>query len=167
MDLENRHLEAEMQLREEQKIESRTCLVALRHMEGYCQGHDPEGTGRIVTLADRMKLERQYHTWRHMDKRQESATNVLREQQARQLRNRAQKQTTEVSALQRIQGDEMRQWEKSFDSENRQLENLFAERKLRLVKRWAIAFDTWRGWREKDGAGEIPAQVEPLTWPEP
>lgn len=164
-ELETRHLEAEIRLEEEQKIETRNCLVALRHMEGYCQGHDPEGTGRIVTLQDRMKLERQYYTWKHLDRRQETAVNILRERQARQMRARSLKQATDITALQASQEEEMSAAEKRFDQEIFELEGIFKQRKVRMMKRWTLATETWKGWREKDEDIDIPWPIEALVWP--
>ena len=155
-----------MELRDAHDQEQRNCLLALRHMEGYCNGHDPDGTGRVVTLEDRRKLERQYSAWNGMDKRHESAINIMREQQGRQMRARTMKQVNEVSQLQAIQAKESKELTDAMTLELRELEAIFGQRKGRLIKRWNTATDTWKGWREKDEGVEISYPIAPLEWPE-
>lgn len=153
-------------MRDAHDLEQRNCLLALRHMEGYCRGHDPDGTGRVVTLEDRRKLDRQYSTWKGMEKRHESAINIMREQQGRQMKARTLKQLSEISQLQAVQAKESKEISDAMNVELRELETIFGRRKGRLIKRWNIATDTWRGWREKDDGVEMPYPIAPLDWPE-
>ncbi|KAI9652001.1 MAG: hypothetical protein M1831_007293 [Alyxoria varia] len=169
--LEDTHITAELELLEHHSLESRNCLTALRHMEGYCKGgQDPTGTERVVTLQDRVKLERQYWRWKNLERKQASAINVMREQQARQLKTRSLKQVNELSALQEAQEKGMRELEDTHAREVEDLRWRFEQRRCRLVGRWDLATGTWKARCETlsqdgDEHGKVPYPVLPVEWP--
>ena len=169
--LEDTHISAELELLEHHSLESRNCLTALRHMEGYCKGgQDPSGAERVVTLQDRVKLERQYWRWKNLERKQASAINVMRERQARQLKTRSLKQVSELSALQEAQEKEMRESEATHATEVEELRGRFERRKRRLIRRWDIATDTWKARcegasQDSDEHDRVPYPVLPVEWP--
>ena len=156
-----------MELAEEQEQESRNCELALRHMEGYCRGHDPEGTGRTVTLQDRVKLERQYWLMKNLERRQEMDTNVMREQQAREMKTRTVRQVTRLSEIQEAHFQEVAELDSVQHAEAEEFRKVFDERKKRICKRWGLAVEIWKCLREKEGKiPEVPWPIPLLEWPQ-
>ncbi len=160
--LEDRHVVAEMDLRASQEQEQRNCLVALRHMEAYGNGDER----RIVTDQDRRQLERQYWLRDSLGQRHESAINVLREQQAKQMHIRALKLEAEITSLRESQEHDMRDFEKAFQAELSDLEEVFRQRKERLIKRWNLAIDIMRKRRDIEEKTNIPAPIASVEWPQ-
>lgn len=121
----------------------------------------------MVTLEDRRKLERQYSIWNSMERRHNSAVNVMREQQARQMKARTLKQMNELSELQLAQNKESQKLVTNpLNAELDELGDIFERRKARLVKRWNVAMDTWKGWRGKDEGFDPACPIAPLEWPD-
>ena len=163
--LEDKHVTAEIDLGEAQKQEKRNGLLALRHMQAYCSGQGPDGIGRTVTEQDRKELERQGWLCDHIDQRHESAINVLREQQARQMRICAQKQELDVATLEKKHESETADFEKACSAEVQEFEELFSKRKQRLVRRWDLAAEIWKKRQADDGILELPFPIAPVEWP--
>ena len=163
--LEDKHLTAEIDLREAQSQEKRNCLLAIRHMEAYCNGHSPEGITRTVTEQDRKELERQHWQRDHLDLRHEAAINVLREQQARQVRLCAQKLEAEVAALEQRNREESEALERALEGELREFEEVFLSRRARLVARWELAAEIWKKRQVDEGILEMPFPIAPVEWP--
>jgi len=154
--LEDRHVAAEMDLREAHDLEQRNCLIALRHMVAYCKGD------RNVSEQDRRNLERQYWLRDHLGQKHESAINVLREQQAKQIRVRSHKHEAEVAAAQRRHEAELRSYDQIFEMFDAQM----AQLKARMVWRWELAIRIWKigaGLEGADDEGAFP--IAPVDWP--
>ena len=135
---EDEHVAAEMELIRNQTLEKRTASIALRYKEGYCAGHDPDGTGRVVTQQDRTELDRQRMFCDSLDQRHEAAINVLRAQQVRQLRMETEKLERQITILGRRRDRELKELEQAFDVERRELDKVIAARLERLLLRWHL-----------------------------
>ena len=166
--LEDRHVIEEMELLESQKLEMRNCEIALKHMQAYCRSSsDPacETPNREVTLQDRRNLERQYWLRNNLPRRHESAVNVMREQQGRQLKNRSLKQMSQVNDLQTAQEKELQALDEKMQGEIRELDGLMLQRKERLIHRWDLAVDIWKHCREQDEKTKITLPIRAIDWP--
>ncbi|KAI9709230.1 MAG: hypothetical protein M1828_002530 [Chrysothrix sp. TS-e1954] len=167
--LEDRHVREEMELLESQEVEMRNCEIALKHMQAYCRtSSDPacETPNREVTLQDRRNLERQYWLRNNLPRRHESAVNVMREQQARQLKHRSLKHMSQLSDQQSEQEKELKSLDQSLANELKELDGLVLQRKERLVKRWVLAVEIWKHCREQDEKTIINLPLTAITWPE-
>ena len=139
--LEQRHLDAEVDLNRQLELERQACDTRLRHMQAYC---NPRSTvqgmpDRVVTKNDYRQLEQQYHIRNGMDNLHASRINVLREKQGKQTERIMAKQEAELEALEsefERQNDEL---DITFEEEERSLRQEFAERKKRLIRRWNLA----------------------------
>jgi len=158
-------LAAELDLTEAQSYEKRNCALALRHMEAYCDCNPLTGETHSVTDRDRRELERQRWEHEHMAQRHASAIKVLREQQARQLRQRAQAQEEEVRLLAPNQAKQLEDLESSFRSMEARLEELGEERRRRLAARWDLAVEIWKRRRVAAGQMSLPYPIQGIEWP--
>ena len=139
--LEQRHLDAEVDLNHQLELERQACDTRLRHMQAYC---NPRSTvqgmpDRVVTKNDYRQLEQQYHIRNGMDNLHASRINVLREKQAKQTERIMAKQEAELEALEsefERRNDELGI---NFEEEEQNLQQEFAERKKRLIRRWNLA----------------------------
>lgn len=139
--LEQRHLDAEVDLNHQLELERQACDTRLRHMQAYC---NPRSTvqgmpDRVVTKNDYRQLEQQYHIRNGMDNLHASRINVLREKQGKQTERIMAKQEAELEALEsefEHQNDEL---DINFEEEEQNLQQEFAERKKRLIRRWDLA----------------------------
>lgn len=101
-----------------------------------------------------------------MDQRHHSAINVLREQQARQLRQRALKQEGEMVALMCRQEVQREELEKVFEREEAEIERVAEERKERMSERWRLATEVWKKGRSDVGAIRLAHPIAGVEWPE-
>ena len=139
--LEQRQLDAEVDLNRQLGLERQACDTRLRHMQAYC---NPRSTvrgmpDRTVTKSDYRQLEQQYHIRNGMDNLHASRINVLREKQGKQTERVVAKQEAELETLDakiERQNDEL---DNRFEEEEQNLQQEFAERKKRLIARWDLA----------------------------
>lgn len=139
--LEQRHLDAEVDLNRQLELERQACDTRLRHMQAYC---NPRSTvqgmpDRVVTKNDYRQLEQQYHIRNGMDNLHASRINVLREKQGKQTERIMAKQEAELEALESEFERENDELDINFGEEERSLQQEFAERKKRLIRRWNLA----------------------------
>jgi len=134
-------------------------------MEAYCDCIPLAGETHPVTDRDRAALDRQ--RWEHdnMAQRHASAIKVLREQQARQLRQRAQAQEEEVRLLAPKQAKELEDLETSFKTMEARFEGLEEERRQRLTARWDLAVEIWKRRRVAAGQMSLPYPIQSIEWP--
>lgn len=161
--LEDRHVASEMDLREAHELEQRNCHIALRHMEAYCRGIETPGqpVQRNVSEQDRRNLERQYWLRDHLSQKQESAINVLREQQAKQLRVRSQKHDSELAAAQRRHEADLRSYDQIYDTFDAQMSQM----KERLAWKWELATRIWKIHAGLEGVEEVTFPLPHVEWP--
>ncbi|KAK0935351.1 hypothetical protein LTR29_013064 [Friedmanniomyces endolithicus] len=137
---EDKQVKAEADMRTSHDREKRDNETALKHMEAYCAGRYSSGElhHRPVTAQDHIELDKTKRSRERMDGRHESAINVLRGEQSRRMRLRAQRQEKEEQELRRVQRREELELERSFGQEVAELELEIAERRQRLEGRWRL-----------------------------
>ncbi|MCJ1337749.1 hypothetical protein MMC09_003032 [Bachmanniomyces sp. S44760] len=164
--VENRHLAAEVELVRTLNLERKACDTRLKHMEAYCNGHNPD-TGmpaRKVTEEDYKKLVQQYHLRSSMDNLHEARVNVLRERQAKQLERIAAKQELAIEAYYEGMKKELEQYGAQCDDEDADMRQEFMDRRKRLVYRWTLAEAIERRKLEIE-RGEIFGPLPEIQWP--
>ncbi|MCJ1274356.1 hypothetical protein MMC21_002152 [Puttea exsequens] len=163
--LEHRHLSAEVDLNKTLEVERQACDTRLKHMQAYCSPRSkvPGMPQRVVTKADYLQLEQQYHNRNGMDNLHESRIKVLRERQGKQLERIMAKQEAELESLEKDFEQKNEDQEARFRSEERQLQQEFAERKKRLVKRWDLAEAIERRKLELQ-TGDDYGPLPPIKW---
>ncbi len=167
VELEHRHLSAEVDLIKTLKLERQGCDTRLRHMQAYCNPRSTiEGMpSRVATKKDYHLLEQQYHTRNGMDNLHKARINVLREKQGKQLERISAKQEAELVALAEDYRKQMIELEASSQTEENQVQDEFAARKQRSLGRWALAEAIERRKLENE-SGETYAPLPHVVWPD-
>ena len=165
--LETRHLTAEVDLQKTLQRERQACDTRLKHMQAYC---NPRSTvagmpSRVVTKSDYRQLEQQYHIRNGMDNLHASRINVLREKQGKQQERIVAKQETELETLESDFERHNEEMDARFRDEEMRLRQEFAERKKRLIRRWALAEAIERRKLEQV-TGETFEPLPPVVWSE-
>ncbi|EME38669.1 hypothetical protein DOTSEDRAFT_75428 [Dothistroma septosporum NZE10] len=139
-DAEDKQVKAESDLRDLQKKEERDNATALKHMEAYCAGLYSSGErhSRAVTEQDRAELNKARRARDQMDVRHESQINVLRGEQSRRMRLRAQRQERELQELKRLQRKTELELERTFNSEASKMDESIHEKRRRMYWRWEL-----------------------------
>ena len=163
--LETRHLTAEVDLQKTLQRERQACDTRLKHMQAYC---NPRSTvagmpSRVVTKSDYRQLEQQYHIRNGMDNLHASRINVLREKQGKQQERIMAKQETELETMESDFERQNEEMDARFRDEEIRLRQEFAERKKRLIKRWALAEAIERRKLEQV-TGETFEPLPPIVW---
>lgn len=140
VELEHRHLTAEVDLNKALELERQGCETRLKHMQAYC---NPKSNiagmpTRVVTRKDYHQLEQQYHIRNGMDNLHRSRINVLREKQGKQLERISAKQEAELEALSGNYRQQVVELESGYQAEEEEIRREFGARKKRLIKRWAL-----------------------------
>ncbi|KAK5692022.1 hypothetical protein LTR97_011195 [Elasticomyces elasticus] len=137
---EDKQVQAEADMRNYHDREIKDNATALKHMEAYCAGTYSNGEphNRPVTAQDLAELEKTKRSRESMDARHDNAINVLRGEQSRRIRLRAQRQERELQELRRVQRKEELEQERLFTQEIADLEREVGERRTRLQKRWQL-----------------------------
>ncbi|KAK3640216.1 hypothetical protein LTR56_012012 [Elasticomyces elasticus] len=137
---EDKQVHAEADMRNHHDREIKDNATALKHMEAYCAGRYSSGEphNRPVTAQDLAELEKTKRSRESMDARHDNAINVLRGEQSRRIRLRAQRQERELQELRRVQRKEELEQERLFTQEIADLEREVGERRTRLQKRWQL-----------------------------
>ncbi|EME86885.1 uncharacterized protein MYCFIDRAFT_77311 [Pseudocercospora fijiensis CIRAD86] len=137
---EDKQVKAECDMREYHVKERQDTATALRHMEAFCGGTYSNGEphNRTITEHDRAELDKARRAWSQMDAKHESAINVLRGEQGRRLRLRAQRQEREVQELKRQQRREELEQERGFTSELSGLDESKSEKGGKIRWRWEL-----------------------------
>lgn len=137
---EDKQVKAEADMRESQMQERRDNATALKHMEAYCSGtyRTGEAHNRSVTEQDLTELEKTRRVRDTMDIKHANAINVLRGEQSRRMKLRAQRQDKEVQELRRAQRKEELELERSCTSEMHGLDDFVKEKKSKIGARWEL-----------------------------
>ena len=141
VDLEQRHLSAELDLARSLEIERRACETKLKYMDAYCNGKltIPGMPARQITEADSRKLLDQYNLRNSIDALHTARINVLREKQAKQIERIVAKQVAELERLEENANTELERLEMEAGKEEEAVRRVFEGRKRRLLWRWKIA----------------------------
>jgi hypothetical protein len=147
MQLEDRQVAAEMELRGTLKQAEKSVQIRLRHMEAYCNGlgrANAPGPSRVVTERDLRELGQQYNIRDDMERLHQSRINVIREKQSKQMDQLLATQEAETAGLAKQQDAEQDELEEAFAIEEEKFTALFDGRKERLNRRWRIACEVAR-----------------------
>lgn len=151
--LEDRQIEAEIELRSTLEQSERSVRIQLKYMEAYCNklGHFTDSTlpEREVTQKHLEQLGQQYHIRDGMERRHQSRINVLREKQAKRMEELMERQAAEMAALMDRRTEEFEDLGLEFANEEEALLQKFRDRKARLLRRWGLDVEILRREREK------------------
>lgn len=172
--MEDRHVSAEMELRQGLAQEQKACSIRLRHMVGYCEtinkksnnynGDCPHAQRRKMTERDIRELHQQYKLRDDMDRMHEARINVMRDKQARQLEAFEKRQQEELEALSKRHASEVDALDTRFATDTSEFETLFARRKDRLMMKWAREEERIRSSLSIDTGDEF-GPLPAITWP--
>lgn len=137
---EDKQVKAEADMRETHNQERRDSATALKHMEAYCAGTYSTGEphNRTITEQDRAELDKARRTRDQMDTKHESQINVLRGEQSRRMRLRAQRQDRELQETRRQQRQEELQFERACTAETSRLDETVALKQRKIQWRWEL-----------------------------
>lgn len=137
---EDKQVKAEADMRQTQEQERRDSATALKHMEAYCAGTYSTGDphNRTITEQDRAELDKARRTRDQMDTKHESQINVLRGEQSRRMRLRAQRQERELQETKRQQRQEELQFERACTAETSRLDETVALKQRKIQWRWEL-----------------------------
>ncbi|KAB5517336.1 hypothetical protein GE09DRAFT_569738 [Coniochaeta sp. 2T2.1] len=164
--LEDRQIEAEIELRSSLEQSEKSIRIQLKYMEAYCNGPHrgallPE---REVTRKHREQLARQYIIRDGLERRHQSQINVLREKQAKRMEELVERHAAEVAALEERRAEEFEDLGLEFTNEEEALGKVFRERRARMAGRWWIEGQVLRReLEERDGVRY--GNLELPIWP--
>jgi hypothetical protein len=162
--LEDRQIEAEIELRTALEQSEKSIRIQLKYMEAYCNGPSrlPE---REVTRKHREQLARQYHVRDGIERRHQSQINVLREKQAKRMEELVERHEKELAALVEKRAEEVEDLGLAFTNEEEALVMVFAERRERMVRRWGLEGEILRREMAKRDGVRYGTMVLP-EWPD-
>jgi hypothetical protein len=176
--LEEMQIAAELEMRKSHEDEAQRVATALKYMERYCRGsigaaEQPDSTRltggepqiHTVSDEDRSKLQRQYAIRDNLPNKQESAINVLRAKQEKQLKAKQHQQGGELAELEAQLKQQRLALEASQAKDEEKLESILENRKRRLTMRWELKMEIWRCQYEKDKE-PILGWLPKIEWPE-
>lgn len=150
--VEDKHVQDEMDLRASQETETRNCATALRHMEAFCRGQSASGDihHRVISDQDRRELAKAKVRWQNMDKKHEDEISVLRGEQTRRMTQRIHRQQLEVQQLEKRQNTELEAIQEHYDGALHTWKMEAERRRERMKEWWHLQVEIWR----KDTEGE-------------
>lgn len=159
---------AEHDLRKTHAQETQNVATALKYMEAYCSGSNPldPTIAHTVTEEDRKKLARQHILQQKLPAKHESAINVLRARQEKDIQNKLQKQESESQQLTAEYEREKRTEELHYMKDLGRLGSLVEKRRSRMMHRWDLKFEIWKREFEKRHGTQINCRIPHETWPE-
>ncbi|KAF7196828.1 hypothetical protein HII31_01746 [Pseudocercospora fuligena] len=163
---EDKQVKAESDMREYHVKERQDTATALKHMEAFCGGTYSNGEphNRTITEQDRTELDKARRAWSQMDAKHESAINVLRGEQGRRLRLRAQRQERELQELKRQQRREELEQERCFTSELTGLDESNTEKRLKIRWRWELQMTILAKKIEAETGETISTRLPTAEW---
>ncbi|KAF2724694.1 hypothetical protein K431DRAFT_281644 [Polychaeton citri CBS 116435] len=163
---EDKQVKAEADMRESHLKEKQDNATALKHMEAYCAGTYSTGEphNRTVTDQDRTELDKTRRTRDQMDQKHASAINVLRGEQSRRIKLRAQRQEREVHDIRRRQRQEEVELDRECRGEVQKWGLAADDRKLRIELRWALQTRVLMKQRELHHGLSYDGIIPSLDW---
>ncbi|KAH8662281.1 hypothetical protein BX600DRAFT_481832 [Xylariales sp. PMI_506] len=167
--LEDRQVQAELELRTTLDQSERNVRVRLKHMEAYCDGlgQNPstDMPKRVVTERDLRELGQQYNLEKNMKQLHQAKINVMRDRQAKALEELLQRQETEMERLMEKNGAEVENLESNFADEEDVLAGTLNNRRRLMDKRWALSMQIMQ--KELEVEKEVRFSILPaLEWPQ-
>ncbi|SPQ19527.1 29167a57-e23a-40dd-9b98-6c3be238cb5a [Thermothielavioides terrestris] len=184
--LEDRQVMAEIELQSQLEEKEKKVRLKLKYMEDYCHGHgagpakdhdDKRNTSsgstdengewpqRQVTERDLEQLRQQYLVRDGMEQRHRSQIHGLREKQAKSMEELMERHEREMEALLERRAEEIEDLAVAFANEEDVLQQTFAERRARLLRRWELAAEILRVEMERRYGKPFAALALP-AWPE-
>ncbi|KAL1612095.1 hypothetical protein SLS60_000318 [Paraconiothyrium brasiliense] len=166
--LDEFQLTMEHDLRNAHAVETQNVATALKYIEAYCSGPNPahEGVMYTVTDEDRRKLERQRTTQEKLPAKHESAINVLRAKQERDIKLRLQRQQSELEQLETDYEKNKSAQELQYTKDCSQLDMIIRTRRNKLARQWDLRSEIWRREWEKENECKLYGTLPHETWPE-
>ncbi|KAH7358386.1 IBR domain-containing protein [Plectosphaerella cucumerina] len=154
--LDERQVEAEMELRTTLQQSEKSVLIRLKHMEAYCDrlGHNPESDlpARVVTERDLRELGQQYNVRDNMARLHQARINVLRDRQTKRMEELMDRQTKEMEKLLEKRQRDLENLAMDFALEEDEVARVFDVRKRETRRYWCLKFAILRReLEEKDG----------------
>ena len=178
--LEDRQIEAEIELRSTLDASERSIRIQLKYMEAYCkklshqvveeeqdqinEKEDAKMPSREVTQKHLDQLSEQYRIRDGMERRHQAQINVLREKQGKKMEQLLDRHEDEIEALLHKKSEEIEDLAVEFANEADAISHTFAERKAKLQKRWLVSSEILRVEQEKK-SGMRYATLPLPQWP--
>ncbi|KAJ0162512.1 putative E3 ubiquitin-protein ligase ARI5 [Colletotrichum tanaceti] len=167
--LEERQIEAEMDLRSTLDQSEKSVKIRLKHMEAYCDGlgrtSNSDLPPRVVTERDLRLLGQQYNVRDGMERLHQAKINVLRDRQTKRMEELLERQEHELERLTDRKEQDMENLATDFAQEEDTLVKIINDRKQRLQQRWLMAIEILRKELE-DQTGDKYASPALPTWPD-
>lgn len=166
--LEDRQVQAELELRMSLEQSERNVRIRLKHMEAYCDGlgQNPDAgmPKRTVTERDLRELGQQYNVEKNMRQLHQAKINVMRDRQSKALEELQQRQDDELDKLLEKNRAELEALESIFADQEDALAMTFNTRRNTMDKRWELSMRILQKEME-DNAGLRYSILDPLEWP--
>ncbi|TEA20413.1 putative E3 ubiquitin-protein ligase ariadne-2 [Colletotrichum sidae] len=167
--LEERQIEAEMDLRSTLDQSEKSVKIRLKHMEAYCDGlgrtQNSDLPPRVVTERDLRLLGQQYNLRDGLERLHQAKINVLRDRQAKRMEELLERQEQELEKLTAKREQELENLATDFAQEEDTLVKNFLGRKQRLQRRWLLAIEVLRKEVEQQTKAQY-ALLDPPVWPD-
>ncbi|KAF2488879.1 hypothetical protein BU16DRAFT_553641 [Lophium mytilinum] len=161
--LEEAQVAAEHDLRRAQVQENQNMATALKYMEAYCNG--PNSSGHTVSEEDRKKLKRQHTVQDSLPRKHDSAINVLRSKQEKDVKVQMHKQHTELVQMDLDFEKELGQLDAKFHRDSSKLDVLAEVRRRKAIARWDLRMEIWRRQFEKQHETCFDGSIPHPDWP--
>lgn len=183
--LEDRQIEAEIELRSTLDASERSIRIQLKYMEAYCKKlsqsqsqveefnekeqqaqelQDSKMPSREVTQKHLDQLSEQYRIRDGMERRHQAQINVLREKQGKKMEQLLDRHEEEMETLLNKKSEEIEDLAVEFANEADAISHTVAERKAKLQKRWLVSSEILRVEQEKK-TGMRYASLALPQWP--
>ncbi|KAK6225043.1 IBR domain-containing protein [Colletotrichum tabaci] len=167
--LEERQIEAEMDLRSTLDQSEKSVKIRLKHMEAYCDGlgrtSNSDLPPRVVTERDLRLLGQQYNVRDGMERLHQAKINVLRDRQTKRMEELLERQEHELERLSDRKEQDIENLATDFAQEEDTLVKIINDRKQRLQRRWLMAIEILRKELE-DQTGDKYASPALPAWPD-
>ncbi|KAK2032978.1 IBR domain-containing protein [Colletotrichum zoysiae] len=167
--LEERQIEAEMDLRSTLDQSEKSVKIRLKHMEAYCDGLGRSTNAnlppRTVTERDLRLLGQQYNVRDDMERLHQAKINVLRDRQAKRMEELLDRQEQELEKLFVKKEQDIENLATDFAQEEDTLVKTINDRKQRLQRRWLITIEILRKELEEQTGNQYASLALPV-WPE-
>lgn len=166
VNLEDRQVAAEMELRATLEQSEKNVRIRLKHMEAYChcQQSDDAMPVRVVTERDLRELGQQYTLERNMKQLHQARINVMRDRQAKALEELVERQENEMERVSEKNRKEVEHLESTFSDEEDTLSMTFSRRREQLTGRWKLCMEILRMELENE-TGLKYTSFDPPHWP--
>jgi hypothetical protein len=132
-------------------------------MEAYCNG--PHSIEHTVSEDDRKKLKRQHAVQENLPRKHDSAINVLRSKQEKDVKVRLQNQHTELIQMDLDFEKENQQLEMRYHKDSSKLDILVEIRRRKAIARWELKVEIWRKQFEKQHEIAFEGSLPHPDWP--